>query len=296
MVLDTHVHAWGQPSYNHPWVNGAVVKLVDGFTVSTVYTAEKLLTDMDAVGIDEAVVVSYPICDWTDNSYTCRVVEEHDRLRGIVMLDVFDPDAHETLREYMDIDGIEGFRLGVQYPNDHEKMWAEFNPASTWLRDAIEGAGEVWKAADETDALVEMFTHYSQLDQVYELVETYPELTYAIDHWAHADTDDPPGSGSFSGLADLADFENVAIKISETPYISEETHPYEDVHDHLRWLLEVFGRERVIWGSDYPNVSNPQFGDATYHDALHWLDCVDGLSKTDRHWLTEKAFNQHLQS
>lgn len=40
---------------------------VDAFDVHAVYTADRLLADLDRNGIDEAVVVGYPICDWTDN-------------------------------------------------------------------------------------------------------------------------------------------------------------------------------------------------------------------------------------
>jgi len=80
------------------------------------------------------------------------------------------------------------------------------------------------------------------------------------------------------------------VKVSETPFVSDEAYPYADVHDHLRWLLETAGRERVIWGSDFPDVSHPDYGDAEYADALTWLDHVDGLSASDRTWLTERAF------
>lgn len=60
-MIDTHTPAWGKASVEHPWVNGAILDLVDEFTVHTVYTADRLLADMDRNGIDEAVIVGYPI-------------------------------------------------------------------------------------------------------------------------------------------------------------------------------------------------------------------------------------------
>ncbi|WP_049914039.1 amidohydrolase family protein [Haloterrigena salina] len=285
MVFDTHTHAWAQPNRDHPWVNGPLVETVDEFDVDTVYTAEKLLKDMDAVGIDEAVVVGYPICEWTDNWYTVQCVEEHDDLTGIVMLDPFADGAADRLREAMAVDGVLGVRLGAICPYD--RMWETFDPGVEWLREAVDETA-FWEAARETDALVQILAHVDQLEQVLDLVETYPELSYALDHFCHAGPEVPPGE-ALAALEPLAvDGYDVAVKISEVVHRSEEGFPYADMHDHVRWLLETFGRERIVWGSDFPNVSD----EASYEESLRWLEHVDCLSKNDREWLTGRAMRE----
>jgi predicted TIM-barrel fold metal-dependent hydrolase len=287
MVLDTHTHAWGHPSREHPWVNGPILDLVDGFDVHTVYTADRLLADMDRNGVDEAVVVGYPICEWTDNYYTRRVAAEYDRLYGIVMLDPFADDAAERLRKCMSTEGVVGFRLGAACPYD--RMWETFDPDVTWLRDAV-AETEFWEAAVETGAAVQILCDHTQLDQALELVDSYPELRYLFDHFAHADPETPTDEGTFSRFAELAEYETVAVKVSEIPHMSETTFPYEDMHDHVRWYLDTFGRERVVWGSDYPNVSDV----ATYAESRHWLRAVESVSTADRQWLQGRSFRTHL--
>ena len=284
MLLDTHTHAWTRPTRDHPWVNGTIVDVVDEFSVDTVYDAERLLADMDDIGVDEAVVVGYPICQWTNNAYTLECVEEFDRLSGIVMLDQFADGAADRLRSAMAVDGILGFRLGAICPYD--RMWETFDPTVSWLREAIDETA-FWEAARETDALVQLLAHVDQLEDVIELVETYPDLSYALDHFCHADPAISPEDGAFADLEMLAaDEYNVAVKISEVVHRSEEGFPYEDMHDHVRWLLETFGREQLVWGSDFPNVSD----EATYEQSLRWLEHVDCLSKKDRKWLTGRSF------
>ena len=283
MVLDTHTHAWGAPTEEHPWVNGPILDLVDGFDVHTVYTDDRLLRDMDRVGVDEAVLVGYPICDWTDNWYTLEAVERNDRLYGIVMLDQFATGAADRLRKCMAVDGVLGFRLGAACPYD--AMWETFDPSVDWLRDAIEEEA-FWEVAVEADAVVQILCDHTQLDQALELVETYPELTYLFDHFAHAGPDVSTDAETFATFEKLADYDNVGVKVSEVVHRSETGFPYEDMHDKVRWFLDVFGRERVIWGSDYPNVSDG----ALYSESLHWLDQVEGLSTGDREWLTGRAF------
>ncbi|MFA1610854.1 amidohydrolase family protein [Halobellus rubicundus] len=286
-MLDSHTHAWGPASEAHPWVNGPILDLVDGFDVHTVYTADRLLDDMDRAGVDEAVVVGYPICDWTDNWYTLRAAAEHDRLYGIVMLDPFADDAAAQLRRCMETDGILGVRLGAACPYD--RMWETFDPDVTWLRDAVEET-DFWEAAVETDAAVQILCDHRQLDQAIELVEAYPELSYLFDHFAHAGPKTPTDRGTFARFEELAAFDSVAVKVSEVPHISESAFPYADMHDHVRWFLDTFGRERVVWGSDYPNVS-----DITAYPETHtWLRHVDGLSAKDREWITEKSFARHV--
>ncbi|ELZ24652.1 amidohydrolase [Haloterrigena salina JCM 13891] len=266
-------------------MNGPLVETVDEFDVDTVYTAEKLLKDMDAVGIDEAVVVGYPICEWTDNWYTVQCVEEHDDLTGIVMLDPFADGAADRLREAMAVDGVLGVRLGAICPYD--RMWETFDPGVEWLREAVDETA-FWEAARETDALVQILAHVDQLEQVLDLVETYPELSYALDHFCHAGPEVPPGE-ALAALEPLAvDGYDVAVKISEVVHRSEEGFPYADMHDHVRWLLETFGRERIVWGSDFPNVSD----EASYEESLRWLEHVDCLSKNDREWLTGRAMRE----
>jgi predicted TIM-barrel fold metal-dependent hydrolase len=288
MTIDSHTHAWGAPDRDHPWVNGPLIEsyLAD-FSVDPVYPAESLLADMDAAGIDEAVVVGYPIYEWTDNAYTARAVEEHDRLYGVVMIDQFADDADETLRDLMSVDGVLGFRLGAICPYD--RMWETFDPTVSWLADAV-GETAFFEAARETDAVVQVLAHVEQLDQVVELVETYPDLTYLLDHFGHADPTVAPEAGPFARFRELAAHDSVAVKISEIVHRSNEGFPYADMHDHVRWFLEEFGRERVVWGSDFPNVSD----EASYAESLDWLEHVDGLSNADRRWIRGRAFERHV--
>jgi len=287
MVLDTHTHAWGPASDAHPWVNGPLLAAVGEFDVHTVYTAERLLDDMDRTGIDEAVVVGYPLPEWTDNYYTRAVAAEHDRLYGIVMVDPFAEGAADHLRECMAVDGVVGVRLGAACPYD--RMWETFDPGATWLRDAVAETA-FWEAAVETDAAVQILCDHRQLDQALALVEAYPELTYLFDHFAHAGPETPTDEGTFARFAELAEYDGVAVKVSEMPHASNASFPYADMRDHVRWLLDRFGRERVIWGSDYPNVSDV----ATYGESLHWLRHVEGLSEADRSWIGGRSFRRHV--
>jgi len=283
MIVDTHTHAWGPPSQDQPWVTAEIIDDMNSYSVDLVYTARKLLTDMDKQGIDRAVVVDYPTTDYRDSTYTQQVVAEHDRLDGIVVIDPFADESAQQLRAAMAVDGIVGVRLGVVCPRAN--MWRTFDPSVSWLSEAID-CTEFWEAAIETDAIVQLLADETQLEQTVELVDSYPSLRYLFDHFAHTDPDTPPEQSAFGTFAELADYDGVCVKLSEIQHRSDEAFPYRDMHDHVAWFLEQFGRERVLWGSDFPNVSDV----AAYNEALHWLDHVECLSRRDRNWITGRTY------
>ena len=296
MVLDTHAHCWGPPSAEHPWTNSQIVggsdeyasgDFLEDFSVDVVYTAEKLLADMDRLVVDEAVVVGYPICPWIDNWYTVQAVREYDRLTGVVMIDQFADDAVETLEELMGIDDIIGFRLGAGCPYD--QMWQRFDPTVDWLLDAIDEK-TFWAAARDLNVAVHIWTLPPQLDQVLEFVETYPDLTYVLDHHSYVRGDVRTGEEPFEKFEELAEYDNVLVKLSGVVTLSDEDYPFRDKHDHATWFVERFGRERIAWGSDWPNESNG----ATYLETLTWLHHIDELSERDLEWITERSFREHV--
>lgn len=48
------------------------------------------------------------------------------------------------------------------------------------------------------------------------------------------------------------------VKPSGPVKFSARPHPYDDVWPHIRALLEVFGPDRCVWGSDWPFLRAPE--------------------------------------
>ena len=291
MVVDSHTHAWGPDTDKHPWQTEAIIEAVENLPVETTYTAEDLLADMDAVGINEAFVVGLPVTYWLDNWYVKKVAREYDRLYGIGLVDPFADDAVLTLEDLMAVDGLVGFRLATVYPR--AGMY-EVDPAetveTTWLLDAIDET-EFWEACAATDATVTLLSHYTQNDQIQKLVETYPDLTYVIDHFGRADASVPLDDSDLTKFSELCMNENVLVKASAIPALSKEDYPHLDMEERICWLLDECGREQVAWGSDYQFISPV----TDYESTLTCLDQMDRLSKGDRRWLTERSFKHHLE-
>jgi L-fuconolactonase len=70
------------------------------------------------------------------------------------------------------------------------------------------------------------------------------------------------------GLLSLAQFANVQVKFSGAPALSREPYPHHDVWPYLHQVINAFGPERLMWGSDFTR--------------LRWVPVVGGLAPRDQ--------------
>lgn len=82
-----------------------------------------------------------------------------------------------------------------------------------------------------------------------------------------------------------ADLINVkSVQTSAFFRVSSQDHPYADTHVCVRKVIDAFGPERVMWGSDFPWVTEK----CGYSKA--WRILPDGfLSPEEREWVSGRT-------
>jgi len=279
-LIDAHTHTWGADTDELPWLEPMTPPGWEG-----PYTHADLVRDMDRIGIDAAVVVTNPLYGRgpRGNEYTMRSIVAHpDRLYGVGTMDWFADDPGARFSQVVGHDRMLGARMyaGMAY----EPFPTTVDPEADWFLDeAVEPALD---AAARTDAAVFVFPVAAQLDDVETLVGRHPEVQFVVDHLGGVDEDTASDAAPWTGMEAIAAHDNAAVKISSVPRASAENWPYADVHPYLRRLLDWFGPERCMLGSDYPWMDDW----ASYADCLSWLAAVDDLSRRDRAWLRYRAF------
>ena len=87
------------------------------------------------------------------------------------------------------------------------------------------------------------------------LIERHPELPLVIDHAAKPEI----AAGNFSewrhGMADLASFPHVRCKFSGLVTEAAPDAPASSIVSYAEALLELFGPQRLMFGSDWPVVT-----------------------------------------
>lgn len=283
-LVDTHTHAWGTDTPELPWQADVLPPGWEG-----PYTHEDLIADMDALDVDESVIVTTPLYGRGQraNEYTMRSIEAHpDRLYGVGLLDFFTDE--ETVRESLRRVTGHPRMLGVRFHAalSYEEIPTDVDRTGDWILD--DRLAPVWDelAALETSAFV--FPKAEQLSMLDRLAGEHPEVTFVVDHMAWPDETTAPDEPPWTDFEAVAEHDNVYVKISSLPRSSNEDWPFDDLHDYVRNLVSWFGPERCMLGSDYPWMDDW----ARYDDCLTWLDAVDGLSSRDRAFLSYRTFDR----
>ena len=114
------------------------------------------------------------------------------------------------------------------------------------------------------------------------LARAHPDLNLIIDHLGLKQPPRMvPDAEPFQQLPDLlalAQFPNVSVKVTGMPGLSREPWPWNDLWPHYARLIDAFGIERLIWGSDITRVAELM----SYADALGYVKHTERLSASDK--------------
>ena len=223
---------------------------------------ETLLYHMEQSGVDRAVLIQHQ--GTTDNSYHVECLQAHsDRLASAMIVE--STDGGERMRYWAD-QGLVGIRLGADSRAEASDPLAQ------------------WRTAAELNLVVSAPSSPSTLlsDRFAEVVQAFPDLQIVIEHLAGVGTEAVPPYDEFKRVLALAKHPNLTIKLPGFGEFCNLPYPFENVPPLARMVVEAFGPQRVMWGSDFPPVSSRE----GYHRSLQFpLDYFSDLSEGEREWI-----------
>jgi predicted TIM-barrel fold metal-dependent hydrolase len=119
----------------------------------------------------------------------------------------------------------------------------------------------------------------------------FPDLPIIIDHCG-VPFDAPRGAATIDDTVAMAEFPNVGLKWAHaTSFLSTEPYPFPDLAPKLRRAMDAFGRERVMWASDYTVTRHR----ANWGESLFYLLDSPVLSNDDKAWLLGRTARTTLK-
>lgn len=246
-VIDSHLHVWadstesGQFSYFQEPPDALKDKA----------STSELLQQMNANGIDGALIVQ-PINHKFDHSYVIHAMKSHpDRFKGMLLHDPsLDEEKAVSRLEELALQGFVGVRFN---PYLWPKIAGE-SSTDAWSP-MSQGAGmAVYKRCADLKMPVGVMCfqglelHY---DDILELIKKSPETVLILDHFGFTSI---KNEKVFEKLLSLAKYPNVHVKISAL-FRLDDASPFDQVKEkRFLPLLEAFGAERLMYGSDFPFV------------------------------------------
>jgi L-fuconolactonase len=259
-TLDSQVHAYERNHPGRPWAG-----VLHG---PAEVTGDQMVTAMDAVGVDGAVLVSPFSMYRYDASYAVSVHAAHPtRFRLVKPVDTSDLGVGDTVADWASTSGAVGIRIMLR-----DEISAD--PADPGINRAL--------AAAARHSLPVNLMCWGRLEQAAQLAARNPNTRLVIDHLGlQQPFEPPPPPQPFADLPRvlaLAAHDNIAIKISGACTLSHEPFPYTDIWDPLGRIFDAFGFDRCLWGTDWTRA----VGLLTYEQGVEAFRVTDRLSDGDR--------------
>ena len=236
-IIDAHVHFWDPGGIHYPWLRS--VPALDRAFLPSDYAAAT-----DGTAITQLVFVEgncRPEEAPRELEWVERLAQVEPRIAGIVAFaDLTDPSARDrALEAVSSCPRVTGIRQNIQG-----------QPAGFALQPAfVEGVRAVGRRGLTFDLCV---TH-EQLREVTDLVRRCADTRFVLDHCGKPAIRHGRLEPWRADMACLAAQENVCCKLSG---LLTEAEPQrrrdEDLTPYAASVVECFGTERVLYGSDWP--------------------------------------------
>lgn len=260
-MIDSHQHFWQVGRFDYPWMKS------DNAVLYRDYLPAQLEPVLRANGVEKTVLVQASN-SVAESRWLLQLADENSFIAGVVgWVDLMSLETASQLEELTAHPKFKGVRHLV-----------ESEPEDDWLvhGEVINGL----KLLAAFDLSFDLLVHARHLKYARQVAEECPELSLVIDHLAKP----PIARGEFDEwareLRPLAAYPNVYCKMSglvtEANWV---TWTPDDLRPYVDYGLELFGVERLLFGSDYPVCLLA----ASYERVLEsFQELLKGLSTDDR--------------
>jgi len=259
-MIDTHMHLWDPAVLRYGWMEPSS-------RLNCRFGAAEFAAASHGLPVSRAVFVQ---CDATDALAEVQWVSEQaaldQRIAGIV---AFAPvDQGDEVRAHLN-------RLSA-YPLVTGVRWNVQDQPQTVMADQTFRTGI--RALADYNYVFDLCIRAHQLPATTDLVRACPNVRFVLDHLGKPDIKAGQLDPWRSHLSDLAALPNVVCKLSGI--VTEADHAAWSIHDlrpFVNHMINVFGPDRVLWGSDWPivlHVSDYRHWCETTEALLGWLDPV----------------------
>ncbi|CUX08308.1 MULTISPECIES: amidohydrolase family protein [Rhizobium/Agrobacterium group] len=232
MLIDAHQHFWLMKDRAGQWPPPALAAIYRDFLPADL---SPLLAE---AGVSGTVLVQ-TMETAADTDFMLELADKTGFIKGVVgWVDMKSPDAATEIARRAKHSAFRGVRPMLQGIED--VAWID-DPALDTAVDALVKHGLVF------DALVLP----PNLPHLLSFARRHPQLPVVIDHGAKPLIATGHYSGWRSDMAALAALPNVHCKLSGLLTERGDQRP-EAVRPYAETILELFGANRVIFGSDWP--------------------------------------------
>lgn len=235
MLIDAHMHVWRIGRYGQTWPTPDLTAIHTDFLIDDLWAVGGPL------GLTGAVVVQSQPSEM-DTDWLLETVAADDRILGVVgWVDFEAPDAADRIARVALHSKLKGMRPMLQ------------DLASDWILQP--GFAPVWRAMATHDLSLDALVRPRHLPALFAFAERHPDISVVIDHAAKPVMSEDAFADWSADMARLASLPQVHCKLSGLLTELARGQPASAVEPWAGRVFDLFGPDRVMWGSDWPVVN-----------------------------------------
>lgn len=233
-MVDAHQHFWKYNAVEYPWISYQMTALRRDFLPA------ELESLMQTSGVEKAVAVQ--ACQTVDETrWLLRMAQDHPFIAGVVgWAPIASPDFHTHLESLRAFPKLKGLRHMLQdEPDDRYMLRKDFQSGIAALQ--------------ANNLVYDILIYSRQLPFATQLADRNPHQIFVLDHLAKPKIRVGEISPWREDIRELARRPNVFCKLSGMVTEADWNHwSIEDLQPYLEIVIESFGPERLLAGSDWP--------------------------------------------
>ena len=263
MIIDAHTHLFAPDAERYP------VDPLASYRPEVEGSVELLRLQMDEAGVDRALTISPWPYRW-DMSYVLDILPENRNWLAVgVLVDPFSPDGPDLLTRYVDEYGVCGLRIQGRIL----RMEPLDQPATTPL----------WQRASDLGITLDVNASQLEYSAVANRARQFPDLRIVLDHCGYVSSDLYPSEPHVEPVLRMAEPPNVFATLSFVGAASSQPYPCDDVHWMVRQIVDAFGPERCVFGSNFPTAQYNQT--LSYAETMRLFAEAIELTEVEREWI-----------
>lgn len=234
LIIDCHAHIYSPNEDRYPAVDRPL--RVPGGKAS--------IDDLRRISLSHGVTAVRAVQTVSfygyDNRYLCDATKANpDWVSGVCTLDPDDPHSPGLMEQYVRDFGVRTLR---STPGNNRRTFDH------------PGVRQLWKTCAELDATVDIFLmNLEWVDSAERLLKEFPGVIVGFDHCM----DLKPGrlyEQKLEAVLRLSRYPNLYPKVDFISTGTQQGYPGADLHDAALKIIDTYGPERCVWGSNFPNA------------------------------------------
>ena len=232
-MIDAHQHFWALERGDYGWLTPDFAPIYRDFG------PVDLKPMLERFGIEGTILVqAAPTV--AETRYMLELARENGFIKGVVgWVDFEAEDAADRVAGLAEDPRLVGFRPMIQDIADPDWM----------LKPSLAPAYEALLASE---LVFDALTLPQHLQNLLKLADRYPDLRMVVDHGSKPRIAAGEISGWAADMKAIADNTPAFCKLSGLVTEAGKTWTIDTLRPYVVHLLEVFGPQRLIWGSDWP--------------------------------------------